>query len=351
MKIGILVNPVAGVGAELAWKGTDDVDKAWLAIKSGENQPVINITSRALNSVNNEPMHQWFSNFTLPRFKFTKVYTLPLKSSAKDTKNTVKALLAMEVELIIFIGGDGTAIDVATQSEDTPILGIPAGVKIFSPCFLHRPEDLGKVIASWDLRIAKVELVDLDEEMYKQGVLEPRLLGTAIIPEYSLIQSGKISYDENSSQTSKLIGQRIIGEGWLHRKTVIVGPGSTMKRIFYNLKINIELLGVNVIKNGLLLIKDATTVQLANLRIDEIWLSPIGNQGHIFGRGNRQIPSECIKAVNRDSIRLFSSPTKMLHTLNLFVDTGDPVLDAKLGGFYSVVVGFYEEVLRKVIVN
>ena len=83
--------------------------------------------------------------------------------------------------------------------------------------------------------------------------------------------------------------------------------------------------------------------------IDEIWLSPIGSQGHIFGRGNRQIPLRVIKQTGKQNIKLFSAGKKIQNTPLLFTDTGDNSLDNQLLGYYQVITGYHESIIRKVI--
>lgn len=349
LKIGLVANPIAGVGAALAWKGTDDVKAAWKAVDSGIEQPVWKILKRAIKSIRNDLDIKWILG---GKYQFSPegeiVYDLPINSTAIDTQRAVKSILSQDIDLLLFVGGDGTALDIAKKVEKIPILGIPGGVKIFSPCFLHQPEDLGNVLANWDGSTRAVDLLDLDEEAYRRGEARAKLVGAIIIPDTQQVQSGKSSLGGFDEESYRLIAERITEENWLN-KTIAAGPGSTMNKIFQALAISKSLLGVDIINNGIVQAIDCTTEQLEQFDIHEIWLSPIGNQGHIFGRGNRQISSTIIRSVKKKHIRLFSTPAKMQNTPKLYVDTGDPLLDKDLRGYYSVVVGYYEEILRKVI--
>ncbi len=344
LKIGLIINPIAGVGASLAWKGTDDVEAAWDVVETGGEQPVWNIVKRALASLPSHVGIKWFlgADYNLD-LEATVVSSMPARSHANDTKIAVKAMNDLSLDLILFAGGDGTAADVANSSA-VPILGIPAGVKIYSPVFVHRPEDLGSFLKNWEGDTTQVDLLDLDEDAYRRGEVEVKLITSASIPVSSMIQAGKISWTAPDSATFELIAERIQEEGWL-LQTLAVGPGSTMQSIFSCLGLDLSLLGVDIIQNGDIKLLDATKEQLDSTEIDEIWVTPIGNQGHIFGRGNRQLSSNLIA---RAKIRVFATMDKARETEVLYVDTGDPELDDKLRGFLPVVVGYHEEIMKRV---
>ncbi len=64
------------------------------------------------------------------------VHAASSEPSAQDIKAAVEKFLAAGVNLVLFCGGDGTARDVcAITGETTPVLGIPAGVKMYSGVF------------------------------------------------------------------------------------------------------------------------------------------------------------------------------------------------------------------------
>ncbi|MDH5402321.1 MAG: NAD(+)/NADH kinase [Candidatus Heimdallarchaeota archaeon] len=347
MKIGIVINPIAGVGADLAWKGSDIIEQAWNAVENGANQPVWNIINRAFSSVKQTEKYQWITTDS-DSYNFPITYDKTKRSTPETTKEATRYMVNKAVDLIVFFGGDGTARDIAAESKNIPVIGIPAGVKIFSSCFLHRPEEFGNFLDSWIRETTQTDLLDLDEELYKKGIAQSKLFGEITIPVTSLLQSGKFNIvDTNNS--FELIAERIKDENMLDNKTIIVGPGSSMKSIFNHLSLDISLLGVDIIKDGKILHLDCDRKMLYNQPIDEIWISPIGKQGHVFGRGNRQIPSDLINKLPKLSIKLFASYDKIQETPTLYVDTGDPNLDEKLKGIYSVIVGYHEEVMRRLI--
>ncbi len=349
IKIGLIINPIAGVGAALAWKGTDNVVKAWEAIEQGEKQPVWDIAKRAIQNINSLDKYDWYLGGQFSHIvQGSEIYQFPTRSDPSDTKSATLKLIENEVDLILFVGGDGTAKDIAEVADGTPILGIPGGVKIFSPCFLHKPEDLGDFLSRWNGETNQIDLLDLNEDEYRSGNPVSKLVGAATIPISAYIQNGKSSFiSENDEQTYSLIAERIDEEGWLLSKTILVGPGSTMKQIFLKINLELSLLGVDVVQNGQVIKLDCTELDIINYHIDEIWVTPIGSQGHIFGRGNKQISLSIFHKLNKSNIRIFSTPSKLIDTPTLYLDIGSPELDAKYKGYYHVVTGYYEEVMRK----
>ena len=349
LNVGLLVNPIAGVGASLAWKGTDDVDAAWNAVKNGYPQPIWKIVDRALASIPSNVKIKWlFGDKYDLKISGQVVYESSGESRSQDTRNAIKLFVGEAVDLILFAGGDGTAVDVGTQSAQVPILGIPGGVKIFSPCFLHRPEDLGSFLENWDGSTVDTDILDLDEELYKTGLTQAKLVGSAKIPVSQLIQSGKKGTSVLDSDTLAQIAERITDDGMLN-KSILVGAGSTMQGIFRNLNIEISLLGIDLVVNGKLEQQDCTSQQIEDAEIDEIWITPIGIQGHIFGRGNRQISASKIQSVGKKGILIFSTLEKIRNTPILYVDTGDPQVDSMLRGYIKVIVGYHDEIVRKIL--
>lgn len=358
MKLGLIVNPVAGIGARLAWKGTDNILEAWKLIENGLTQPVWKITERALHSISEQCNIEWFIGGNIlekidVEINAKIIGKLKSKSNRFDTQDLVKKLDKYHLDLLIFVGGDGTAIDIAEVNTTSPILGIPGGVKIFSPCFLHRPEDLGDFLKKWRGETTEVDLFDIDENEYKLGKAIPKLMGSTRIPFYSQIQVGKASIlSEDDDDIYQSIAERILDDKLLRNKNILVGSGSTMKKIFKSIGINKTLLGICIIQNEQLYKTDCTYVDIEefveNNRIDEIWVTPIGGQGHIFGRGNRQIPTHVIDEIGKEGIKIFSNKRKILNTPKLFTDTGNDLTDIKLVGYYNVIIGYYDSIQRKV---
>jgi predicted polyphosphate/ATP-dependent NAD kinase len=146
--LGLIINPLAGVGGPAGLKGSDGVAEQALALGS---EPRAALRTRtALECL--RPVQQRLEFLTFPGpmgadllsemgFAYRLLGELgDGPSSAADTRNAVEALQDAGVALILFAGGDGTARDVcAVVQEGQPVLGIPAGVKIHSGVYAISP--------------------------------------------------------------------------------------------------------------------------------------------------------------------------------------------------------------------
>ncbi|MEA2045583.1 MAG: NAD(+)/NADH kinase [Euryarchaeota archaeon] len=259
--------------------------------------------------------------------------------------------------MVVFCGGDGTARDVTSAAEDMPILGIPAGVKMHSGVFAISPEaaaDLIKGYLRGELRLRETEIVDVDEEMYRSGILEARLYGLARTPyKPALVQERKQIYKSDNEEEFK--GQIAIFASEFMRdgSAYIIGAGTTTSKIGAVLGIEKTLLGVDVVRGGRLVCKDASEKDLLSV-LDEaekakIIISPIGAQGFVLGRGSQQISPKVLRRVGPDNLIIVATPHKLRDTPYLLVDTGDPELDKMLSGRRQVVTGYRMAQLKQVM--
>jgi predicted polyphosphate/ATP-dependent NAD kinase len=83
----------------------------------------------------------------------------------------------------------------------------------------------------------------------------------------------------------------------------------------------------------------------------KIVVTPIGGQGFLFGRGNQQIGPAVIRKVGRENIIVVSTTDKLcaLRMQPLLVDTGESEVDALLEGYFTVVTGYKERMVYKVV--
>lgn len=363
MKIGLLINPIAGMGGRVGLKGTDGLAEE--AIKRGAEPQAMNRMIETLTSlkerdalfltVDGEMGEKAFEATKLERMIIYR--TDRKRTTSEDTKEAVKRMIKKGAELIVFCGGDGTARDVFSITKDkVPILGIPAGVKMHSSVFAVNPEAAARIIDAFIKREAEVtegEIMDIDEAEYRQGRLSARLFGVVRVPHVTGgIQGTKESYGSGKAEQEKeeiaLYLAEIMSEE--QSTTFVLGAGTTVAAVGKALGIEKTLLGVDIWRSGRVLAKDAAEREiLENLTGENrIIVTVIGRQGFVFGRGNQQISPEVIRRVGKENIMIVATPTKLKSTPVLRVDTGDSELDNELRGYVRVITGYGRERMMKV---
>lgn len=280
-------------------------------------------------------------------------------TSANDTKATALEMLELGVDLILFVGGDGTARDIyQVINTKLPVLGVPSGVKMHSSVFALNPRRAIEIVVKFlrgEIGLTEAEIIDVDEEEYRDGKLKTRLIGYVFVPsDHNYIQTVKraspITSDEKEDQVA--IAQYVIEE-MDNDVLYIIGPGTTTRAINKELGLNKTLLGVDLVVNKKLLAEDVSEMTILHelgKREGKIIVTPIGGQGFVFGRGNQQISPEVIKKSGIDNIIIVATPGKLskLKPNQLFVDTGDQYLDNKFRGYCRVIVGYRQEAVMKI---
>ena len=289
--------------------------------------------------------------------KYSVDYQAPKNSGANDTKAICKIFVEKGVDLILFCGGDGTARDVAAVAAlQVPILGIPAGVKMHSGVFAISPQAASTLALRYlkgELKVRETEIVDVDEELYRSGELQTRLYAIARTPyQPALVQERKRIYESASEEDFKYQIAIFASEFMRDGSAYILGAGTTTARIARMMGIEKTLLGVDLIQNGRLVMKDASEKDLLALldleKRVKIIVSPIGAQGFILGRGSQQISAEVLRRVGAQNLIIVSTPHKLSELDHLLVYTGDCSLDKALAGRRQVVTGYRMAQLKDV---
>jgi len=371
-RLGLIVNPVAGIGGRVGLKGSDGAEIQRRALELGAKPQATERACQALEMLRGlddleivtYPGEMGEDAARASGFQPTVIGSIAAgATTAQDTRDAARAMRAEGVDLLLFAGGDGTARDIyEAVGLDLPVLGIPAGVKIHSAVYATNPMTAGELAALYlqgrvDSR-REAEVLDIDEEAVRQGVLSARLYGYLKIPfRTSLVQNLKTPSDSEATALASLaydVASKM-EEGCLY----IVGPGTTTRAITDELELPKTLIGVDVILDRRLLAADVNEAQLLDLVADRparIVVTPIGGQGYIFGRGNQQISPLVIAAVSGqegspwERIIVVSTKAKLyaLGGRPLLVDTGDRALDRRLSGYIKVVTGYNERAVRKV---
>ena len=77
-------------------------------------------------------------------------------------------------------------------------------------------------------------------------------------------------------------------------------------------------------------------------------VTPLGGNGFIFGRGNKQFTPEVIKNTGKENIIVIGTKDKIERLDCLRVDTGNFEVDKLLFGYIKVIIGYKEEMLMEV---
>ena len=361
-RIGFLVNPIAGMGGAVGLKGTDGKveearrrgaqprakDRARIALAllaHDENLEVLTCSGgMGEDTLKEAGIH-----------RYQVLYRFEGDSSAHDTSLAAHMFMKAGVDLILFCGGDGTARDIFDAvGRDVPVLGIPAGVKMYSAVFAIDPATAAELVMRYDTQsLRDSEVMDVDEDAYRSGELKTRLYGIARTPALAgKIQLSKHMFEEADEDRAKKEIARFIHEIMIPDVLYILGAGTTTESIARKLGVHKTLLGIDAVKNGKIVGMDLDEKSLWTLLRDgqetKIFLSPIGAQGFILGRGNQQISPRIVKRVGIRNIIVIATPHKLRETPLLYVDSGDSVLDRDFGDSVQVISGYRMAQRRKI---
>ncbi len=372
-KLGLVINPIAGMGGSVGLKGTDGADallraRALGALPTAQRRAgdALAVIAAAMPTAHivAAPGAMGADAARAAGFEPSIVdigVSDASATAAEHTRRAVREMARLGVDLLLFAGGDGTARDVCkamAAAQPIPVLGIPAGVKMHSAVFALTPRRAGEMalrFISGDARAtAEREVMDIDEDAFRQGAVSAALYGYLIAPQDGdAVQSTKAGgADDDERDAMQSIAAQIVGDmqdGVLY----IIGPGTTTRAIADALGMDKTLLGVDVALNGRLAAADANEAELLRLTQDtpaKIVVGVIGGQGYIFGRGNQQLSARLIRRVGARNIIVAATRRKLLALGGkpLRVDTGDGALDDALSGYIGVVTGLRETHTYKV---
>lgn len=355
-RVGLIINPIAGLGGPAGLKGTDGAAAQGQALALGARPQSASRAGRALAGLS--ALRDGIELVCAPGamgtdlaaslgFRHRTVGTAASSTTARDTRDAAAAMVKEGVTLIIFAGGDGTARDVFDAAPGIALLGVPTGVKMHSGVFGTSPEAAGRVaalvLASEPARVAwrEAEIMDIDEEALRLGHVAARLYGYARSPvERMAMQNCKTPSRTDDDPALEALARRIVREmdpGVLY----VLGCGTTMRKIKRQLGGDGTLLGVDVALDGRLIATDVDEARLLRLTGGvpfKVITGVTGGQGFVFGRGNQQISAAVLQRAGRDNVMIVTSQSKLvlLDPPCLRVDTGDRKVDAMLAGYMRV---------------
>jgi predicted polyphosphate/ATP-dependent NAD kinase len=372
LTLGLIINPLAGIGGRVGLKGSDGADIVKEAFSRGAQCQSV-IRTRLALEVLSEIKHK-VKIITCPRtmgeylvkelgFQYEVLTSISNKSmieetSAKDTCAAAKQLLSKRVDIILFAGGDGTARDICSiVSDEIPVLGIPAGVKIHSAVYAVTPKAAGEVIAQLAngklIDVKAHDVRDIDEDAFRNNIVRAKLYGEMRVPQAGqFIQSVKQGGVEVEELVLEDIAADIV-QGMEDDILYFIGSGKTTLAIMDELNLENTLLGIDAVLNHQLLKNDVSETDILSY-LDEYScravISIIGGQGHIIGRGNQQFSPDVLRTLGKENIRVISTKAKIsaLEGRPLIVDSGDNELDDTFNGTIEVTTGYQDQIIYPV---
>src|ERR1041385_8060348 len=361
LRVGLVVNPVAGLGGPGAYKGSDG---NWQdALAEGYKPPAPGRARRFVAECG--PDLHWV---TVPgamggdaapgaelvlageRFEVGK-------TTRDDTVRAAQAVRDAKVDLLCFLGGDGTAADVCKAVGDRqPCLGVPGGVKITSAVFAHDVEEAAWLVHNLLPGFETIlrDVTDLDEVAYRTGHVDIELKGNLRVPLSPAIQSGKVA---TSSEPPREPLMEQVLQDWDAQALTFVGAGSVCQAVKDQFWGKPTLLGVDAIQGSRIVANDLDDRQIAEL-VDKqiaaggkvrIVLSTIGGQGMLLGRGTQMFTPTTLRKVGWGALRVVAPPEKLLGLRALHVDTGDPAFDATAPKHIRVTTGWNETRMMRLV--
>lgn len=381
IKIGLIVNPVAGMGGSVGLKGTDG-RMYERAVALGADPVTPHRTATMLQHIAHRDAIQWLAApgamgaehlaaAGMPHTVVGDIAESAATTSAADTRRIAQTMRERGVELLVFVGGDGTARDVYDAIDsDLPVVAVPAGVKVYSAAFTYSPRAAAGLIDAFieseagdsEIETAQEEVLDIDEDAFREDHLDARLYGYLRVPDVArFVQPGKrgSNLGASSEENKRDIAASVVEEMAMDDETLyLLGPGTTVRAIAEALEIEggKTLLGVDAVASGELVGADLNEADILALlpRYSHhyIVVTPIGGNGFIFGRGNKQFTPKVIRQVGQGRpkahIIVVSTERKARELPALRVDTDDAALDAQLSGYIEVQIGYRRARMMKV---
>ncbi len=369
-KLGVIINPYAGLGGSVGLKGSDGEAIRSEALARGAEQRAPARMQRTLESIGelNQQIEVICFAGDMGEVAAKNAGFIPRiigvaknnPSEAEDTCAAAQALMNEQADLILFAGGDGTARLIAdVVGTVQPVLGVPSGVKMHSGVYAISPEAAGEILKQLLtgklVNIAERDVKDIDEEAFRNGQVRARFYGTLLVPEDSQnLQQVKNAGTERDELAQLDVAQEMIDQ--LQTDTLyLVGPGSTTHLFLQELGLEGSLLGVDLLLHNKLIALDVSAPQIVQ-QLDnftgqvKIIITAIGGQGHILGRGNQQFTPAIVRRIGKDNIYIIAARGKILALDGrpLLVDTNDPQLDKQLVGYWPVITGYRDTIIYPV---
>lgn len=359
--IGLVVNPIAGIGGAVGLKGSDGQDLAEAARRLGGRSPAgdrardLVVALGALKvpiALVTGPGELGADHLAATAVAHRTVGRLAqTPSSAHDTIRIARELAEGGCDLLVFVGGDGTARDILDAvGQRVPVLGVPSGVKMHSAVFARSVRWAAEIVAAFvrgRTGTTAREVMDIDEERVRAGQVSARLYGVLDVPDQPRLLQGAKAGSRGGSDVDGIAAQ--LASEMRADVRYVLGPGTTVQAVAAAFGVTATLLGVDVVQDREVIARDAAEREIFRLVGDhaaEIIVSITGGQGYVLGRGNQQISPRVVRAVGLHRLRVVAAMDKLVAlSAPLRVDTGDQALDDELAGYRRVTTGFRRDTM------
>ncbi len=352
MKVGMFINPVAGCGIILGYKGSDHMTSGMCP------HPVsVDIAVSFLREIDEKDIH-----FLIPsgnmgenaflgagRTNYTVIYKAGDTTDSSDTLAFIKILEQHRPDILLFFGGDGTARNVVDASPSFPVLGVPAGTKMYSSVFAVSARAAAEILMDMksgiSIDLVDAQVIDLDEDAYSSGTLETRVYGELMVPGSSrVVLQSKAEYTEDYVEEAA----EYVAEHMDDDVDYLIGPGTTCKRILSFLGEEGTLMGFDLVRNRHVIARDMNENEIFSTvnNNTRVVISPIGGQGFLLGRGNRQLSPRSLRKINLSNLIIIASAAKLDSLSRLYVDTGTEKLE--FPRYMRVIYGYGKFKMMKV---
>ena len=344
MRLAVVVNPDAGLGGRLGFKGSDGrAAEARAAGAQDRAGPRMKQCLEKLADLAREPIEiiAWDGRMGgdwIPG-DYTSTGVTPDLTDAASTSDFIKS---HSPDLFLYAGGDGTTRDIveALGDREIPLVGVPGGVKMHSGCFATTPKAAAEVVWSFvtgDLMVARTEVMDLDEEVYRKGEWKVKMYGEAFTPASPRWMQGAKEQVQRESEEETLEAMSAHIANLVEENSdlmIVWGSGGTLRQMCKQLGHESTLLGIDILHAGKMYddLNEQGLLEIINSHDGEIklLLSPMGGQGFLIGRGNLQLSPDVLRSIGIENILGIATPAKLLGLNELRIDTGDENLDAEI---------------------
>ena len=329
--VAVLVNPKSGYGIKINMPGSDSIEK-YDPLESTTVRTAIDFLS-ALRGMDLDIISS--ENFMGGRElreagigEFRTVYHDAEITCREDTLNFIRIVSSLSVDIIIFFGGDGTAADISSVIDgNIPVLGIPTGVKMHSAVFAISPQRALRTLQLFvegSIGASMEDVVDADEPSLLNGVQNIRVKGRLLVPasEDVILESKREFSDPSISGAIEYLQERMDPS-----LSYLIGPGSTCKMVTSLMDISTPVYGVDIISGGKLIVSNASLEVLEDYTARhrcKLILTPIGGQGILIGRGNRQLSEKTLSSISDQDLLVISSMEKLSHLAHVVIQYGFP---------------------------